>query len=111
MKARTSGSLALAFLISSGLACPVLAQSATPAPGAAAAPPEATAKPSRRARAEGSPAVAQKEPTVGQLAGRERMRKCGAEWRALSVSAKAEAGPKWPQFLSKCVKRLKEQKA
>lgn len=50
-------------------------------------------------------------PTPGQLAARERQKKCGAEWRALSATEKAAQGPKWPQYYSKCVKRLKEQKA
>lgn len=57
------------------------------------------------------PAATAKEPTVGQTAARERQKKCGAEWRALSVADKAAKGPKWPQYFSKCVKRLKEIKA
>ncbi|MCJ2080118.1 hypothetical protein [Methylobacterium sp. J-090] len=59
---------------------------------------------------EKDPAAA-KEPTVSQSAARERQKTCGAEWRALSVADKAAKGPKWPQYFSKCVKRLKEQKA
>ncbi|WP_019903934.1 hypothetical protein [Methylobacterium sp. 77] len=58
-----------------------------------------------------SPAAGAKEPSVGQTAARERQKKCGAEWRALSVTDKAAQGPKWPQYFSKCVKRLKEIKA
>ncbi|KQP48863.1 hypothetical protein ASG40_17835 [Methylobacterium sp. Leaf399] len=65
------------------------------------------------------PAVAQapaakdapKEMTVGQSAARQRQKTCGAQWRTLSVSEKATQGPKWPQYFSKCVKKLKEQKA
>ncbi|ACL59783.1 hypothetical protein [Methylobacterium nodulans] len=56
------------------------------------------------------PAQAQ-EPTVKGLAARERQKKCGAEWRALPAAEKAAQGPKWPQYFSKCVKRLKEQRA
>lgn len=52
-----------------------------------------------------------KEPSVAQSAARERQKKCGAEWRALSPADKSAQGPKWPQYYSKCVKRLKEQKA
>ncbi|MCJ2031022.1 hypothetical protein MKK50_16755 [Methylobacterium sp. J-043] len=52
-----------------------------------------------------------KEQSVAQSAARERQKKCGAEWRALSATEKAAQGPKWPQYYSKCVKRLKEQKA
>jgi hypothetical protein len=54
---------------------------------------------------------AAKEITVGQSAARQRQKTCGTQWRALSVSEKATQGPKWPQYFSKCVKRLKEQKA
>ncbi len=57
------------------------------------------------------PAATAKEPSVSQSAARERQKTCGAEWRALSVADKAAKGPKWPQYFSKCVKRLKEQKA
>ena len=52
-----------------------------------------------------------REPSVAQSAARERQKKCGAEWRALSATEKTAQGPKWPQYYSKCVKRLKEQKA
>ncbi len=52
-----------------------------------------------------------KEPSVGQSAARERQKKCGAEWRALTAAEKTAQGPKWPQYYSKCVKRLKEKKA
>lgn len=52
-----------------------------------------------------------KEPSMAQSAARERQKKCGSEWRALSATEKSAQGPKWPQYYSKCVKRLKEQKA
>lgn len=52
-----------------------------------------------------------KEPSVAQSAARERQKKCGAEWRALTAAEKTAQGPKWPQYYSKCVKRLKEKKA
>ncbi len=55
--------------------------------------------------------LAAKEPTVTQNAARERQKKCGAQWRGLSATEKTAQGPKWPQYFSKCVKRLKEQKA
>ncbi|MBX9931146.1 MAG: hypothetical protein K2Y56_06360 [Methylobacterium sp.] len=65
-----------------------------------------------------APALAQspapkepKEMTVGQSAARQRQKTCGAQWRSLSVSEKATQGPKWPQYFSKCVKKLKEQRA
>ncbi|TGE00634.1 hypothetical protein [Methylobacterium nonmethylotrophicum] len=52
-----------------------------------------------------------REPSVRSLAARERQRKCGAEWRALGPPEKAAQGPRWPQYYSKCVRRLKEQRA
>jgi hypothetical protein len=52
-----------------------------------------------------------KEMSVGQSAARQRQKTCGAQWRALPVSEKATQGPKWPQYFSKCVKKLKEQRA
>ncbi|MFE1599969.1 hypothetical protein [Methylobacterium sp. ID0610] len=61
--------------------------------------------------ASAQPSAATAEPTVKGLAARERQKACGAEWRALSAAEKAAQGPKWPQYFSKCVKRLKEQKA
>jgi hypothetical protein len=69
---------------------------------------EPAAKPAAPAAAT---APAAKEPTIGQSAARERQKKCGAQWRGLSATEKASQGPKWPQYFSKCVKRLKEQKA
>lgn len=52
-------------------------------------------------------APAAKAATAGQSAARERQQKCGAEWRALTDAQKASQGPKWPQYWSKCNKRLK----
>lgn len=82
------------------LLMPALSQAAptTAAPAAKDAPKE-TAKETA------------KEPSVAQSAARERQKKCGAEWRALTAAEKTAQGPKWPQYYSKCVKRLKEKKA
>ena len=52
-------------------------------------------------------APAAKTPSPGQTAARERQKKCGAEWRGLTDAQKTAQGPKWPQFWSKCNKRLK----
>ncbi len=75
-------------------AAPALAQ--TPAP--AAAPADKTAPPKIKAR---------KPPTPGQLAARERAKKCGAEWKEAKAAGKIQAGMKWPQYWSACNKRLK----
>ncbi|MET7242004.1 hypothetical protein ABZT49_01415 [Methylobacterium sp. EM32] len=52
-----------------------------------------------------------REPSPRSLAARERQRRCGAEWRALTPPDKAAQGPRWPQYYSRCVRRLKEQRA
>lgn len=70
---------------------------------ALAAAPAAFAKDA--APAEAAPAA--KAPSAGQSAARERQKTCGAEWRALTDAQKTAQGPKWPQFWSKCNKRLK----
>lgn len=58
-----------------------------------------------------APAAAQtkpkKEPTAAQLAARERMKTCSAEWKEAKASKKLEAGMKWPKFWSACNTRLK----
>ena len=48
-----------------------------------------------------------KPPTAAQLAERERIKKCGAEWKAAKAAGKIEKGMKWPQYWSACNKRLK----
>lgn len=48
-----------------------------------------------------------KPPTPGQVAARERIKKCGAEWSAAKEAGKLPAGQKWPQYWSDCNKRLK----
>ncbi|SDM51230.1 hypothetical protein SAMN05216360_102301 [Methylobacterium phyllostachyos] len=59
-----------------------------------------------------APAAAPSTPTAkelspGQTAARSRQKTCGAEWRALTDAQKTAQGPKWPQYWSKCNKRLK----
>jgi len=48
-----------------------------------------------------------REPTPGQLAARERQKKCAAEWKQAKADGKVEKGMKWPQYWSACNKRLK----
>ncbi len=71
------------------------------------AAPAAFAKDAAPAPSATAPAPEAKAPSAGMAAARERQKKCGAEWRALSDAQKATEGPKWPQFWSKCNKRLK----
>lgn len=55
------------------------------------------------------PATEQKkELTPGQIAFRERQKKCAAEWKEAKALGKTE-GLTWPKFWSKCNKRLKAQ--
>jgi len=84
-----------AALLAAGLIAAPLAALAQTAPATqAAAPEKKQAKP-------------RKPPTPGQLAARERLKKCGAEWKAAKAAGKVEKGMKWPQYWSACNKRLK----
>jgi hypothetical protein len=65
----------------------------------AAAQQQATA-PDRNAKVK-------KETSAGQLAARERQKKCGAEWKEAKAANKIEKGTTWPKFWSACNKRLK----
>ena len=49
-----------------------------------------------------------KPPTAGQLAARERQKKCAAEWKEAKAAGKIEKGTTWPKFWSACNKRIKE---
>jgi hypothetical protein len=49
--------------------------------------------------------------TAGQTAARERQKKCGAEWRALSKDDQKAKGPTWPKYWSACNARLKTDDA
>jgi regulator of protease activity HflC (stomatin/prohibitin superfamily) len=48
-----------------------------------------------------------KEQSAGQLAARERQKKCAAEWKEAKAANKIEKGTGWPKFWSDCNKRLK----
>jgi hypothetical protein len=52
-------------------------------------------------------AKTKKEPSAGQLAARERQKKCAAEWKEANTAGKTEKGATWPKFWSDCNKRLK----
>jgi hypothetical protein len=59
-----------------------------------ASAPDKTAKP-------------KKEPSAGQLAARERQKKCAAEWKEAKSGGKVEKDATWPKYWSACNKRLK----
>jgi hypothetical protein len=48
-----------------------------------------------------------KEPTAAQIAARERMTKCSAEWKEAKAGGKIAKDAKWPKFWSECNTRLK----
>jgi hypothetical protein len=52
-------------------------------------------------------AKAKKPPTAGQLAARERQKKCGAKWKAAKAAGKVEKSVTWPKYWSASNKRLK----
>jgi hypothetical protein len=52
-----------------------------------------------------------KEPSAAQLAERERIKKCGEEWKAAKAANKVEKGMTWPKYWSACNKRLKDKGA
>ena len=52
-------------------------------------------------------AKTKKEPSAGQLAARERQKKCAAEWKETKAAGKTEKEATWPKFWSDCNKRLK----
>ena len=58
--------------------------------------------------AEAAETKPKKEPTVAQLAARERMGKCSVEWKEAKAGGKLPKDAKWPKFWSECNKRLKE---
>jgi hypothetical protein len=51
-------------------------------------------------------AKTKKEPRAGQLATRDRQKKCGAEWKEAKASNKVEKGTTWPKFWSEVRRQL-----
>ncbi|WP_158266854.1 hypothetical protein [Alsobacter soli] len=105
---KTSLFAALAIMLAA--TAPSLAQTAattnplkkpatTAAPAAPATAPTAPAAPSAAA-----PAAEKKAPSEAQMAARNRMKECGAEWQAAKKAGKTE-GKTWRQFSSECLKK------
>ncbi|MDT7934849.1 MAG: hypothetical protein RQ833_09630 [Sphingomonadaceae bacterium] len=97
------------------IAAPAVAQAQTAAPAARSAPPAAaapaaspapTAKPKAKRSAVPTATAdgAKRERSPAQLANDQKMRECGAEWRAAKAAGKT-GSQKWNQFLSECRKR------
>lgn len=83
--------LAASFIVINTVVPPASAQTPAPAAGSST-----TAAPK-----------AKRPLTPGQLAARERQKKCAAEWKQAKAAGKVEKGMKWPQYWSACNKRLK----
>jgi hypothetical protein len=77
-----------------------------PGAGATPASPTSTVGASRAPTAS-SPSAAGRQPTSGQTAERDRMKRCGGEWRADKAAGKVPAGQTWPKYWSACNARLK----
>jgi hypothetical protein len=99
--------LVAAASIVAALLCTAAAAQTVPNPlappvGRRATPPATTAP------APAPPAAtSSRQPSAGQLAVRERMKRCGAEWRQAKAAGGVPAGQKWPQYWSACNTRLK----
>ena len=74
---------------------------------AAPLPPHSSAACAQQSSASEKTAKTKKEPSAGQLAARERQKKCAAEWKETKAAGKTEKGATWPKFWSDCNKRLK----
>ncbi len=74
---------------------------------AAPLPPHSSAAFAQQSSASEKTAKTKKEPSAGQLAARERQKKCAAEWKETKAAGKTEKGATWPKFWSDCNKRLK----
>jgi len=85
-----------------GAACIVLL-----AAGLIAAPTPTFAQSSAPATGTTEKAKPKRALTPGQVAARERQKKCAAEWKEAKAAGKVEKGMKWPQYWSACNKRLK----
>ena len=87
--------------------------------GVATAVPEALAQSTttteqqpqaRRSRARTTTATTTRparQPSAAQLASRQRMRDCGAEWRSIRGTPRAE-NRTWRQFSTECLRRGRE---
>lgn len=105
----TKGLIAGAAFLGLAAAGPAFAQGA-PAQGVGAgaivvaqAPALGEEKKGRSRKRDGA---AKREPTVNQMALRERQRKCAAEWKEAKAANKT-GGLKWPKYWSQCNARLK----
>jgi hypothetical protein len=72
--------------------------------------PSAAEETTKSRRSRKKDAASKREPTVNQMAARERQRKCAAEWKEAKAAGKTN-GLKWPKYWSQCNARLKGNSA
>jgi hypothetical protein len=100
-----------AALLVAVIAAPAFAETRSVSPNAASIVlAQASADTDKRSRKRGE-TRAKKEPTAGQMAARERQKKCAGEWKTAKAGGKMESGMKWPKFWSACNARLKGNSA
>jgi hypothetical protein len=105
---------AAAAFVTLVFATSVSAQTSAPAAAASPGASQAQSEPAtlaRRSRKSKAAKGEKKEPSVGQMAARERQRKCAAEWKTAKAGGKVAEGMKWPKFWSQCNTRLKGNSA
>src|SRR5215471_11635471 len=83
-----------AALVFSLIAAPTPQLVSTAAAQQQAGAPDKSAKPKR-------------EQSPGQIAARERQKKCAAEWKEEKAAGKVNKDTTWPKYWSACNKRLK----
>jgi hypothetical protein len=88
-------------LLAITLAVPAAAQSTT---NPLRKPAQAAPAPAAPAPATAAPAPTTKAPSSAQMAQRNKMKACGAEWQALKKAGKTQ-GKTWRQFSSECLKK------
>jgi len=85
-----------------------IAAAAIAAVALAATPMSSPPLHAQEVKAEKAKRPAAKRPlTAGQIAARERQRKCAAEWRAAKAAGTRPKGMTWPKYWSACNRRLK----
>jgi hypothetical protein len=96
---RNMGATTLAALLAAGLIATL------PASGALAQYDKPEAK--TDAKTDTKTEKTKKPPSPGQIAARERQKKCAAQWKEEKAAGKIETGQTWPKYWSACNKRLK----
>lgn len=111
MFVRVSGALAAAVVFTLAAPVPGQASPTQSQPAFVLAQASGTDAPARRSRQRSEKTRVKREPTVSQMAARERQKKCAAEWKGAKTAGTVATGAKWPKFWSACNARLKGNSA